>query len=271
MKRRLLVLLLIFLTLVATALPAFADVVWVPKNDFHRKHQEECVYHNRDYLTNGENGYVTVKTAPNSYSEVTNLVNGTRFCVEYIWTEEDGTQWGIGSEAGKYNAEKGWVKLSDLSMVYDYICFEEDHGHEFADYDGSGDELEKAYVYTYPGGVFCGYIKQSKSFKPFAEAFQYLYTDENGLRWTYVKYYIGEQNCWLCIDDPMNDELGAGEWESGYRTVNQVRAETDNLVAQADSVPTPKTWLVWVISTALILIVVVVTAVIVRRQKRKTV
>jgi len=293
--KKLFALLTALLLMVLMVTPAFADIIWEPYgNSFYERHRNECSHHERSYLTNGEKGYVTVRTSPDSLSEVVNMINGTRFFVVHIWTDKDGTQWGVGYPAGQFDSE-GWVKLSDMVMIYDYISFEEDHRHEYKNYDGSADGLTEACTYSYPGGVYWG-KQENWGGGDFAlsDCFDILYTDENGLHWSFVGYYYGHKNFWVCIDDPMNENLGM----ETYLTVGQVRgseqlnppvqppaAEDENLTAAdpapteetdeviyppAAEIPSAKTLPMWTIPVVLVIVVVVATAVIVRKRQSKT-
>lgn len=285
MKRRLLALLTAVLLMMTAATPAFADVIWEPDNNFYERHRDECVYHDRAYLVNGEKGYAAMRNAPDSLVEIMNVANGTRFYMNFIWTDEDGVQWGIGYPEGDI---EGWVALSDMAMIYDYISFKEDHGHEFQEYDGSGDHLTAACVYSYPGGVCGSRMEQGGGDYSFAEGFRNLYTDENGLRWTFIGYYMGHRDGWVCIDDPLNENLGV---ESPL-TVAQVRSgaalnppventdapgtqspepeqNTEVIYPPAEEIPPAMTFPLWLIPVVLILAVIVVTAVIARKRRLK--
>ena len=139
MKRKLLALLTTLLLLATMVTPAFADVLWMPRgNNFFETH--DCAVHNRSYLANGGDGYVTVRIAPDALTQVVNLANGTRFFVVYTWEDEDGSLWGLGYPSGQWEQE-GWVHLADMALIYDYISFDEDHSHEYQKYDGSGDHV----------------------------------------------------------------------------------------------------------------------------------
>lgn len=286
MKRKLLALLTAVLMMIAMVTPAFADIIWEPEgNSFYESHSGECSYHNRSYLANGEKGYVTVRTAPDSLTEVVNIANGTLFFAVHVWTDKDGTQWGVGYPAGQWKTE-GWVKLSEMAMIYDYISFEEDHGDEFQTYDGSVDGLTEACSYSYPGGVYRSKMENwSGGDFILSDCFDVLYTDENGLRWSYVGYYFGNKNFWVCIDDPMNEELGI---ETSL-TVGQVRGgetlipadqpsdpdvqepqPSEELIPPAEDIPPAKTLPMWLIPVILVIAVAVVTALIVRKRRKKS-
>ncbi len=263
MKRKLLALLTALLLLATMITPAFADLIWEPQNSFFERNRTECEYVDRAYIANGAEGYVTITTSPNSHSKLANIGNGTTLYISFVWTDKDGTQWGIGYPAGEFDTE-GWTPLADLAQIYDYRDFEEDHGGEFRDYDGSGDDLGKALVFSYPGGVVKSTLEENPSYMTFAEAFHNLYTDENGLRWTYIGYYMGHREGWVCIDDPMNEGLGADV----QRTVDQVRGIANEQIPAAVDVPDTGAFPMWLIPVVLVIVVAVVTAVIVRRRKR---
>lgn len=296
MKCKIRTLLLAAVMLLALAAPAFADVMWEPYgNSFYQSHRDETDYENRGYLANGQKGYITVLSAPDSLIEVINLSNGTYFNVGMIWTAGDGTQWAVGyhneyTEAG-WKSYEGWVPMSELALIYDYTAFQEDHGEEFEEYDGSGDHLTEVCLYSYPGGAYRHNLPESKDYMSFAESFQHLYTDENGLRWTFVGYYMGRNNAWACIDDPLNENLGT----DGYLTVGQVRGDQtlipaitpegtqpdanpegeerqaeEVIIPPAEEVPAAKTWVVWLIPVVLVIAVAVVTAILIRRKNKKT-
>ena len=109
-------------------------------------------YENRTYLANGPEGYLTLRESPQSSAEVINIVNGESVYVGYLWTDGKGDQWGVAeygvtSDSGERTWHDGWAPLSQLALVYDHICFEEDHGDELEAYDGSGDVLTEIMVY----------------------------------------------------------------------------------------------------------------------------
>ena len=232
--KKLLALALSLCLLTALSAPAHADVIWEPyDDDFWEEHKGEMVYHNRGYLANGPDGFVTLYESPEADRPVANVENGARLYVDHIWPG-DGESWGVFSHRTEEVWESAWVRMDQLALVYDHIAFQEDHGDEFREYDGSGDGLTKAFLYSYPGGVFYNFIDEDKGYMPFAEAFTHLYTDEEGLRWTYVGYYMGRRNAWVCIDDPMNEELGV----SAPLTAAQVREGIAPIPA-GDAAPEP--------------------------------
>jgi hypothetical protein len=263
MKRKLLALLTALLLMATMITPAYADLLWEPRgNQFYESHG--ATVHNRTYLTNGGDGYVTVLSSPDSRKEVANIANGTRFFVVYTWTDSDDSVWGLGYQAGNWESE-GWVNLADMALIYDHVSFEEDHADEFESYDGFADGLTEACAYSYPGGVYDMTVeKWGGDDFILSDCFDIVYTDENGLRWSYVGYYFGVKNFWVCIDDPMNENLGV----ETAQTVAQVRGEGTQPVPPAADVPQTGGFPLWSIPVVLIIVVALVTAVIVRQRKK---
>lgn len=264
MKRKLTALLTALLLMATLVTPAFADLIWEPMgNSFFDAHRNECEYVDRAYLVNGAQGYAAMKHAPDGRSEIMNVPNGTTVIVSFVWTDKDGAQWGIGYPSGRWE-EEGWINLADMALIYDYICFDEDHSHEYQEYDGSGDHLTEALVYTYPGGVYSSKMEQGGGDYGFAEGFRNLYTDENGLRWTFIGYYMGHRDGWVCIDDPLNENLGV----ETAPTADQVRGAGSGLVPPAAEVPATGGFPLWIIPAVLVIAVAVATALIVRKRRK---
>jgi len=271
------------------AAPAFADVMWEPfGNNFYERHHEECKYVGRSYLANGKQGYVTLLEDPQSASEVVNVPNGKRLYVGQSWTSSDGTRWAVCEyvvprDDESWDRKVGWTPMSEIALIYDWECFQEDHESEFKPYDGSGDALDAVCLYSYPGGVYSDTIMEDKEYEPFAQAFQHLYTDGEGRRWSFLSYYKGKLYSWACLDDPLNEDLGTGV----PLTVFQVRGgegpapapdqgedhaedntKLDIIVPPAEDVPPARSIPVWLLPAGLVVLVAAVTAVLVGRRKK---
>lgn len=268
MKRKSMIFLLAAVLLLVMCVPVSADVMWEPyENSFYMSHAQEMTTVDRGYLTNGDKGYITLRSAPDSLLETANLPNGVSFRVGMTWQDGDGEVWAVGyrivsTESG-WEEYVGWVPMGDLALIYDYQEFSADHSGEFEAYDGSGDDLTEVCLYSYPNGLYVGNLEEYKDYMAFSETFRDLYTDENGLHWSFVGYYMGRQNAWVCLDDPLNQDLGT----DGYLTVGQVRGGGEDLTPPAaEKIPSAKTWVVWAIPAALVVAAAVVTAVLVRRR-----
>lgn len=263
MKRSLSMLTLSLLLLLALAAPARADLIWEPIGDsFYDAHRGECQSVSRSFLANGAQGYVSLLTSPDSDEAVFNVPNGEGVYAGWSWTAGDGTLWyacEYGQDSGWLD---GWMPASELSLIYDNICFEEDHASEFEEYDGSGDALTRVILYSYPGGVSGGVLEEDREYQPFSKSFTNLYTDEEGRRWSRISYYKGRQNAWACLDDPLNRDLGV----DAIPTAASVRGTGDDTtVPPAEDVPAPATP-VWILPAGLVVAAAVVTALLVRRR-----
>ena len=212
MKRKLLSLLLTLTAVVALSVPALADVIWEPTNSFYESHSGQCDYENRAYLLGGYEGEVALRSSPQNGYIVKQVENGKRGVVQFIWHggEMDwGYLYGIEGEE-----TEGWAPMDDLSLIYDSQQFMEDHAQELVEGAAAEVTFSQAVLYDYPGGPTAYVLEESKEYQPFSEIFTTLYTDENGLRWGYVGYYMGHRERWACLDDPMNEHLGTAVVET---------------------------------------------------------
>lgn len=204
MRRKLLALVLGLCAALALTAPAMADMIWEPDDSFYNKHSDECSYVGRNYEVAGYGGTVTVYTAPGGLARTT-LDNGTAVGVQFTWNG-NGISWGYVYLLGE-NATEGWTPMDDLSLIYDSQQFMEDHGDEIVTDEGVEVDFTQAMLYAYPGGPAEYVLEEEKEYLPFSQLFSEIYTDENGLRWGYVYYYMGRRNSWICLDDPMNEHL----------------------------------------------------------------
>ncbi|MBE6996708.1 MAG: hypothetical protein E7427_00860 [Ruminococcaceae bacterium] len=212
--KRLSSLLLLCALLSALAAPALADVAYIPTNDFLEKHQQDCVYENRWYWTNGPFGYVQAHTAPESRESVP-LPNGQRYLISSIYQGS----WGLleydpdtlGSMP--WQGVSAWVRMSDMVADYDNQSFMADHGAELVQETAELDwnRTDTVYVYRYPGS---GVVTDSLSPEWFGQdqiSFGPLFTDPAGRRWGYCGYLYGHRDLWVCLDDPYNGALAPDE------------------------------------------------------------
>ena len=182
------------------AVPAAADVLWEPEDAFYQSHAEACELLQRNFYTNGPEGYVNFYHSPESSSVTGQMENGTKLYV--YWRYED---WG-------YVEEEGWVALSDLQLIYDYLSFQEEYGDQFLPYDvdtyaallenWEGDTLA---LWPYPGAEQAAYVWQDaadamEALKEYG--FSSIFVDEEGYTWGFCAYLYGNRNFWVCLDDP---------------------------------------------------------------------
>lgn len=256
MKQKLFSLLLALLAVSALALPVSADVIWEPQDSFYETHRDECDYVNRQYELAGYNGKVTLFTAPGGMTKTT-LDNGLQATVQFTWKGKD-TVWGFLIRWGDSYVE-GWVPMDDLSLVYDSWEFITDHAGEITEADLVPVDFSEAVLYRYPHGpVREDTLTEDTDYQPFSQSFSRLYTDEGGLRWGYVNYYMGHQESWVCLDDPMNREL-----DTGIVPAAPSAAQTRGSATVSAGPPA------LVIAAGLVAVVAAVTAVLILKLKKR--
>jgi len=209
MERHFLSFALCFLLIFASfAQFARADVLITPENNFYKQHQDDCTYVNRNFYANSQNGFVSLKKEPGSAVETDTVKNGEVLNIVFTY-DYSGEIWGV-AMLDVYGNQNGWIPMSQLVLVYDYISFEEDHKNEFYSYTGGYDTLkitDKIIMWSWPGsGVQQGAIEQKiDDYFSVSTA----YTDMQGQEWGFINYWHGYRNCWICLSDPSNSGLSA--------------------------------------------------------------
>lgn len=258
MKRRFFTLFLVLLTVSALIMSSSADILWEPDDSFYEKHRNNCTYVNRTYELAGYDGSVTVFTAPGGMNKTT-LDNGLQVNIYYTWKGK-GTTWGYLSPwVTNGDATEGWVPMDDLSLVYDSRQFTEDHAAELTTADPAPVDFQEAVLYRYPHGPALEHsLTERAEYQPFSEVFTQLYTDETGLRWGYIGYYMGSLDAWVCLDDPMNRALDTG--------IVPVSPSPAQVRGSATVVSGPTTFL---IAAGLVAAVVIVTGILILKLKKR--
>lgn len=205
---------LIILILSTRGLIVYADIIYEPNDSFYHSNYEKMKHLGREYRANGADGTITVYKEPPSMEKVTTFENGTIFFVSYTYTSILGTKWGVieysndtDSKVNIFNRKSGWVKMDDLSLVYDDISFHEDYQNEFNNYNNEFDTIkdtENLILWTYPGS---GVIKSIFNIVPNSlPEFSHTYTDENNRVWGQINYYMGIDG-WFCFSAPLDENL----------------------------------------------------------------
>lgn len=270
--------LLCLAVLMMTYTAALADVIWEPNDSFYKKHADECKYEDRNYIANGEKGYITVYKDPKSKEVEGYSENGNTFYVSFIYPKsarEDKT-WGIieyqekekgilARPDGSKKAKTGWVKMEEMMASYDHYAFHSQHQDEFVDYNGNFDPFsfeDPILFWTFPGsGIIRNRIDMSK-YRDMEEVklnISELYTDAEGKEWGYVGYFFATSG-WICLSDPTNENLPATAIEQDGFIPPSLPASVDLSDDARDEGETPLA----VIIIALVVVLVVVTAVLIR-------
>lgn len=253
------VLLAVFATLfLLTPSIAKADVIDEPTDDFVNTHMEECEYSRRTYEVNGPDGNATVYASPVNPRKVGSFKNGEQIELQWIYKDEEGVEWG-------YNPDKeGWIPMAYAPVVYDAISFLEEYSAEIEEVPD--DELmelktDKAYFWDYPGAKEPRELAQTTGSE---FGFRNTYRDANGKLWGYVAYWCGNQDFWVCIDEP--DSLEASAQITDPKPVSSESVKMDGeIVPKGAYVPSKA----FVVIGACILFAVVATVIILIRSKKR--
>lgn len=221
MMRRFLTCILTLAALLALAAPARMDVLWEPiDNPFYDRHRKECSVEQRTYCANSPEGFVTAWDAPDGSQARGQYENGTNLWVAFLYQD-----WGLISQWEDGEEITGWVPLAELSLVYDYISFEEEYGDRITDYNGEFDrysgeidhyngETEEVNFYMYPGapeisqsftlsdGWGGGVLEELTGSWDRPSYISSIFVDEDGRTWGFVGYMYGRLNAWFCLDEP---------------------------------------------------------------------
>ena len=201
--KRLTALLLATILMLTLSTTALADVIWIPEDPFLEDHMAECVRIDRSYRTLTE---VTVYENPESIGVEGTLPQGDAVGIYYIYTDENGNQWGY---CEKYESEiHGWVAMAYMDLIYDYISFNEDYGDTFLDEDGRLSEEfadDTVWFWNYPGSDTGEQFDMDAWAGDYLPEYDTVYQDEQGRSWGYVSYYFGFRHFWICLDAPTAD------------------------------------------------------------------
>lgn len=210
--KRLYSLVLVLLMLLALEVPAYADIMWEPRDDgFYESHREQCSYENRSYCANGPKGFVTLWDAPGGGMVRAQYENG-----EILWVGFTYKDWALVNRWEDRKEITGWVKLSELYLLYDHISFAEEYGEQFRDYGGEfGDyvpqeEGERFGLWEYPLDYWPReWLEMNPEFldalRGTADQSSYIskvYIDSGGEAWGFVNYMYGIRNFWILLDNP---------------------------------------------------------------------
>ncbi len=186
----------------------------------------ECEYGDgRYYQANGADGTITLWNFPNSIRRIAEYKNGTEFKVVWLYTDENNVVWTVledyveepikGSKSGETQREyfSGWVRMSDLLLVYDHISFVEEHEKLLVPFEGQinpAHNLADFIYWDYPGSEKINetWFNEHIVLEPGDEQFLYAYFDENDRPWVYIEVYHGKlAKGWVYLDDPLNSKF----------------------------------------------------------------
>lgn len=232
MKKSVMFLMAVACWLVCT-LPARADVIWEPQDDFYAQHQRDCEHVNRTFTANGPDGEVIVYKSPENPTVVDTWENGYSARISFVYTDKDGIEWGIYED---YKTDEGgWVPMAYMTVVYDYICFQEDYGEQIVEESGKIPTMyagQTIYYWSYPGSENCfeGVLPEDEEGLP---EYSKTYVDESGNQWGYIGYFRGIKNVWVCLSKATSDLYGI--YPNGAPDVDK-RKESENAIESVESI-----------------------------------
>lgn len=214
--------------LLAAALPAAADSVWTPMDDYFMStwspdSDNTCVSLERPYYMGaGSEGFVTAVRTPLDRTPLRAYPNGTEFKISFVCGKGDDL-WGAvesirpyGQSAFQtdYTASSGYIAFGDLVRSYDAEAFIGAHSKEIHAFAENGYDLcsgAEFVLWTAPNsGVQLEYVTKDyisflcmdydpqSSYRMFN--FGGYYIDEYGNRWVEVTLRRSYEHGWFCLD-----------------------------------------------------------------------
>ncbi|MCL2671078.1 MAG: hypothetical protein FWF10_03470 [Clostridiales bacterium] len=202
-RRGLFVIAILFL-LAACAPPAPARRVYDPENAFYLRNREDCAREGRDFLINGEDGYVPVLREPGAGPELDRIPNNA---VCYAFCTYQG-RWALVLHMAPDDGRRteGWVALDGMLAIYNRHDFYADHADAFYTCDGDYSALQSAetiVLWAWPGsGIKTGSLTHDKGFRV-TEAWR----DETGRVWGWFWLPAESEPHWVCLSDPSNENI----------------------------------------------------------------
>lgn len=205
-----------FAMLAGNAFSVSADVIYEPQNSFYLKHSSKCSYAGDEmYIANGYNGEVITYSDPTKKKSSTGSIkNGDELYIEYIYTDKNGTCWGM-------TGNEEWVPMDYLSLPYSVSDFEAAYSERFVN---SEDEIfvdmseydlaegAAVYIFDYPGSKDYEYaevdLTATKENPENGIVYDTSYTDPCGYVWIYTNvwiFYNGDYDYnsgWMCLSSP---------------------------------------------------------------------
>ena len=216
--------LIIVFLLITVVLPAAADSIWTPVDDYFMEtwdpnSDNTCGAESRPfYMAAGEQGYVTAVQTPLNRMELNIYPNGTEFKIAFICGKGKDL-WGA-VEAVRLNGEttftedwyghSGYIAMNELVRAYDSEVFQEMNCNSLY---GAYDELfdfcsaEEIVLWSYPNsGIQLEYLDKSymeylcMDFGTDYRMYHYgpYYVDQDGNTWIEVTLRSATEEGWFC-------------------------------------------------------------------------
>jgi hypothetical protein len=201
--KKLFVLMTLIVLVVSLPLSVSADLIYTPRDDFLEEHRAECDYVDRNYITNGPRGELTVYKSPEDWMILGTIPNRQGIYISVTYTDPDGGEWGCVELRDKEIT--GWVHMSWVVPIYNESDFQREFDNRIKSERGdllafAGLEIR---VWEYPGSEESETMIVSDD-PYFASDYEYYCTfvDDAGQRWGKI-IHLGDD--WVCLDNPTAD------------------------------------------------------------------
>ncbi len=221
----------LIILILAVVLPAMADSVWMPMDDYfmdtwNPESDSKCEYQERPvYMAAGADGYVVSVRTPLDPTPVATYPNGTEFRMTFmcgIGDDRWGTIYAVRLPGEKtfnvdYSGSSGYISEKDLVRAYDTDVFSELNSNSiygFAEKFDPCDPLTPFAIWSYPNsGIQMDVVTETMlewlcsagyDSEYFPIEVDRIYTDKNSVRWLSVHLMKPETFGWLNLDHPMD-------------------------------------------------------------------
>ena len=206
--------LLCVMVLLSGILPAAADVIWTPLDEY----LSYCDYpqESRSYIAAGENGWVEAVDLPDDPSGIRKFPNGTEFPVSAICGEGDERYAWIQKYRNPWEDQYLWpdecfIPMKDLVPGYDAGVFEEMHKEDLEPFTDDFDFCGQASltVRMTPDSPFVSYeitpgrmdgCREGVDFRNYHRV-ESVYIDEDGDHWVPIKNVFSRPDGWINISE----------------------------------------------------------------------
>lgn len=218
--KKLFCLILTLALLLCLSTTAFADIIWAPFEGFYTDNREYFTYAGYYAYANSPTGEVMLYDKPDG-NQVGAIPNGETVYIQHIYETKDSPAWALFTD-------ETYALLSDLMNRYDREFFDDHPEITEAAPVGFSVTIPKdapILCWTYPRGTYTQ--EQNHWDADIMSGLAEYYTDEDGLVWGYMGYWMGHQNIWICLSDYNNPDLqepekylGTPNWGDGFVPVS---------------------------------------------------
>ena len=229
-KRLTLALLMTLTALFIAPATAHGDVITYeypplpPETEFYEQNSAACEEVSLGLTVESEEGFVSVLEEPGTGKELAQIPNEDYLFINHTY-ELEGELWGnaLVKDWQSQDGESfyGWVPISQLIPLYTTASFAEEFGSEFYSEGRDLANLDIDFfpiVWTWPGSGVTAPIFSHYEDVDLQDKFQTFYLDDQGREWGFLDTSrlvdIYRFDGWVCVSDPLNDQIEAFNWHT---------------------------------------------------------